>query len=146
MMNLPYFICRNIEKMATYVQRKPLPQHCNSIYHFSLIRIVFLHQLSLLNISWNTFIAHEVFKIPQVTPSVLHEEGGPSNQLDVHETEPIGVPVFFAYEKGTRRLFAAIKQVLSPPRVEGVSLSSPDNRKMLSSPGVKGALPSSLAE
>lgn len=26
MMNLPYFICRNIEKMATFVQRKPLPQ------------------------------------------------------------------------------------------------------------------------
>jgi len=26
MMNLPYFICRNIEKMALYVQRKPFPQ------------------------------------------------------------------------------------------------------------------------
>ena len=30
--------------------------------------------------------------------------------------------VFVTYQKGTRRLFAAAKRVLSPPRVEGVSL------------------------
>jgi len=81
-----------------------------------------------------------------VTPLVLQEEGGSSNQLDVHETKTIGVPMFVTYEKATRRLFAAAKRVLSPPGVEGVSFSSPDNRQMLSSPGVKGALPSSSAE
>jgi len=32
------------------------------------------------------------------------------------------VPVYVTYEKGTRRLFAAAKRVLSPPGVEGVSL------------------------
>ena len=48
MMNLPYFICRNIEKMATLVQRKPLHQQLTNIYHFSLINIVFLHLLILL--------------------------------------------------------------------------------------------------
>lgn len=74
MMNLPYFICRNIEKMATLVQRKPLHQQFNNIYHFSLIKIVVLHQLSLLNVSWDTFISHEVFKSPQVTPSVFQVE------------------------------------------------------------------------
>lgn len=93
--------------------------------------------------SWDTFIAHEVFKSPQVTPLVLQEEGGPSNQLDVHETKTIGVPVFVTYEKGTRRLFVVAKRVLSPPRMEGVSFSSPNHKKMISSLGVKGALPSS---
>ena len=35
--------------------------------------------------------------------------------------------VFFTYQRGTRRLFAVAKRVLSPPRVEGASLptSSP---------------------
>jgi len=74
-----------------------------------LIKIVVLHQLSLLNISWDTFISHEVFKSPQVTPSVFQVEGGPSNQLEVHETQTIGMAVFVTYEKDTRRLFAAAK-------------------------------------
>ena len=74
------------------------------------------------------------------------EEGGPSNQQEVHETQTTGVPVFITYEKGTRRLFVAAKLLLSPPRVEAVSFPSPDHMKMLSSPGMKGALPSSSAE
>jgi len=43
-------------------------------------------------------------------------------------------------------LFTAAKRVLSPPRVEGVSFSSLDHRKILSSPRVKGAFPSSIAK
>ena len=95
--------------MATLVQRKPLHQQFNNIYHFSLIKIVVLHQLSLLNVSWDTFISHEVFKSPQVTPLVFQEEEGPSNQLEVHKTQATGVPVFVTNEKGTRKLFAAAK-------------------------------------
>jgi len=143
MMNLTYFICRNIENMALYVQKKPFPQPFNNIYHFSLIKIVVLHQLSLLNMPWDTFIVHEIFKGPQVIPSVPQQEGGPSGQPGVHETKTTGVPVYVTYERGTRRLFVAARRVLSSPGMEGVSFSSPDKRKMLSSPGVKGALPSS---
>ena len=55
---------------------------------------------------------------------MFQEEGGPSNQPEVHETQTTGVPVFFTYAKGTRRLFVAAKQVLSPLGVEGVSLPS----------------------
>jgi len=95
--------------MATYVQTKPLPQQFSSIYQFSLIKIVVLHQLSLQNISWDTFVAHEVFKIPHVTPSMFHEEGGPSSHPYVHETKPLAMLVFVTYEKGTRKLFAATK-------------------------------------
>jgi len=69
MMNLPYSIYRNIEKMTHYVQRKPFPQQLSSIYHFSLIKIVVLHQLYLQNIPWKTFIAHEIF-ISKVFSSV----------------------------------------------------------------------------
>lgn len=86
MMNIPYFICWNIEKMTTLVQSKLPHQQYNNIYHFALIKIVVLHQLSLLNVSWDDFISHEVFRSPQVTPSIFHEAGGPSHQQEVHET------------------------------------------------------------
>lgn len=54
--------------------------------------------------------------------------------------------MFITYEKCTRRLFAVVKRVLSPPGVEGVSFFSPDNRQIPSSPQVKRALPYSSAE
>jgi len=44
-----------------------------------------------------------------VTPLVFQEEGGPSNQTEVHETQTTGMPVFVTYEKGTRRPFLAAK-------------------------------------
>lgn len=56
-----------------------------------------------------TFIAHEKFKDPQVFSSVPQEEGGPSGQPGVHETETIGVPVFFTYERGTWSSFVAAR-------------------------------------
>ena len=73
------------------------------------------------------------------------EEAGPSGQQKETEskTEEVHVPMFITYERGTRMLFSATKRVLSPPGVEGISLSSPDHRQMLSSPRVKGALLSS---
>jgi len=92
---------------------------------------------------WETFISHEMFKDSQVFSSVPQEEGGPSRQLGVHETETTGVPLFFTYERGTRSPFAASRRVLSRLGVEGVSPSSPDHRQMLSMPGVEGAFPSS---
>jgi hypothetical protein len=79
MMNIPYFMFRNIEKMAHIVKKKPYPQQLNSIYHYSLIKIIVLHQLNLLNMPWETFISHEMFKGPQIFSSVHHEEGGPSD-------------------------------------------------------------------
>ena len=107
--------------MTTLVQKKPPQQQYNNIYHFSLIKIVVLHQLDLMNISWEDFIAHEVFTGPQVPPVVFHEVGGPSHQQEIHETQTTSVPVFVTYQKGTRRLFAAAKRVLSPLGVEGFS-------------------------
>lgn len=78
---------------------------------------------------------------PQVTPSVFQVEEGPSNQKEVHETQTTGVPVFVTFEKCTRRLFVATKQVVSPPRVEGVPFPSSNHMQMLSSPRVKGDFP-----
>jgi len=85
---------------------------------------VVLHQLGLLNISWEDFIAHEVFTGPQVPTVIFHEAGGPSHQQEIHETQTTSVPMLFTYQKGSRRLFAAAKRVLSPPGVEGVSFPS----------------------
>ena len=54
--------------------------------------------------------------------------------------------MFITYEKGTIRLFAATKRVLSSPGVEGVSFPSLDHRQMISSLGVKVVFPSSSTE
>ena len=124
MMNLPYFMFRNIEKMAHIVQRKPYLQQLNSIYHYSLNKIIVLHHLSHLNMPWETFISHEMFKGAQISSSVHHEEGGPSSHEKVKETEIIGVPVFVKYKRGTRKLFVAARRVLSPQGVEGALPSS----------------------
>lgn len=76
------------------------------------------------------------------------EEARPSGQQREHERkmQKAHILVLITYEKGTRRPFVAAKRVLSPPGVEGVLFSSPDNRQMLFSPTVKGAFPSSLVE
>lgn len=132
MMNIPYFMFRNIEKMAHIVKRKPYPQQLYSIFHYSLIKIVVLHQLNLLNMPWETFISHEMFKGTQIFSSVHHEEGGPSRHENVKETETVGVSVFVTYKRGTRKHFVAARRVLSPLCVEGFSPSSSDHRKMLS--------------
>ena len=47
MMNIQFFICRNIERMNTFMQNKTLQKQLNSVYHFSLIKILLVHQLGL---------------------------------------------------------------------------------------------------
>lgn len=79
MMNLPYFMCQNFEKVTTLVQQKTPQQQFNSIYHFTVIKIVVMHQLGLQGISWEDFISHEFFTAPQVPPEVFYETGGPSD-------------------------------------------------------------------
>ena len=96
-MNIPYFMCRNIERMTTLVQRKTPEQQYNNIYHYALIKIVVLHQLGLQGITWEDFIANDFFTAPQVPSEVFHEPGEPSHQPEGHETEPISVPVFVTY-------------------------------------------------
>lgn len=124
MMNLPYFMCWNIEKMTTLVQKKTPQQQLNSIHHFSLIKIVVIHQLGVQGIYWVDFISCEFFTTPQGPPKALHETGGPSHQQEGHETQITSMLVFVTYQKGTRWLFAATERVLCPPRVERVLLPS----------------------
>ena len=95
--------------MALYVKKKPYPQYLNNIFHYSLIKIIVIHQLNLLNMPWETFISHEMFKGPQIFSSVHHEEGGPSSHEKVKKTETVGVPVFVTYKRGTRKLFAVAR-------------------------------------
>jgi len=142
MMSIPYFICKNIERMTVIAKRKSYPQQLNRIYHFSVIKIIVLHHLTQFGMPWETFIAHECFKGPQIFLDP-QEEGQPSGQQKEPENKIEEVPVFVTYERGTRKIFVVARQVLYPPGVEGVSFSSPDHRQMLSSLGAEGALPPS---
>ena len=46
MMNIPYFMFRNIERMVVLVQKKTPSQQHRSIYHYALIKIVVVHHLA----------------------------------------------------------------------------------------------------
>ena len=110
--------------MTTLVQHKTPQQQFNSLYHFSLIKIVVIHQLGLQGITWDDFISRDFFRASQGPSEAGHQTGGPSHQQEGHETQTASVPVFVTYQRGTRWLFPAVKRVLSPPGVEGVSLPS----------------------
>lgn len=147
MINIPYLLFRNINKIVRIVWRKPYPQHLNNIYHYSLIKIIGLHQLSLLNIPGETFIAHEIFKGLQIPSPVHQEEGGPYSHGETREEAKVSktaeVLVYLTYQRGTRRPFAAARQVSFLQGVEGALLSSSVHRQIFAPQGVDGALPSS---
>lgn len=109
MMNIPYFMFRNIEKMEFFVNKKPYAQQLTSIYHFSLTKIIVLHELNLLNMPWDFFISHDIFKVPQIFSSVPREEGGPLGLEKVKETQTIRVLVFVTYWRGTRKFFSTAR-------------------------------------
>ena len=64
MMNIPFFMCRNIERMVPLVQRKSLAQQHKSVYHYALIKIIVMHQLAQQGIAWEDFIARNFFTVP----------------------------------------------------------------------------------
>lgn len=135
MMNIPYFMCRNIERMTTLVQHKTPQQQFNNIYHFALIKIVVVHQLGLRGITWDDLISREFFRASQRPSEARHETSGFSYQHEGHETHTATMPVFITYQKGTRNLFAAAKRVLSPHGVEGASFQHQHHRYRIKARG-----------
>ena len=103
-----------------------------------------VHQLAQQGIAWDEFISRDFFAAPQPPPKVVHDEGEPSHQFDIPETEHISAPVYVTYQRGHRALFVATRRVLSPLGVEGVSLTSSAAR-VLSPLNVEGVSPSTSA-
>ena len=67
-LNLPYFLYKSIEKMASPVQKKSPSQQVASLFHHSLIKISILHQLEKKGVSWDVFYQ---------SPGFLHCPSGP---------------------------------------------------------------------
>ena len=88
-MNIPYFMCRNIERMTFLVQKKT-PEK-------TIIKIILVHQLGLQGIAWDEFISRDFFTVPQPPHEIFHDAGEPSNQFEGPEIEPISVPVCVTY-------------------------------------------------
>jgi len=80
-----------------------------------------MHQLAQQGITWEDFISHDYFAALQPPPEMFHDEGAPSHQPGIPETEHVSAPPYVTYQRGHRALFASAKRVLSPPRVEGAS-------------------------
>ena len=87
-----------------------------------------MHQLAQQGITWEDFISCDYFSALQPPPEIVHDEGGPSQQFDIPETEHVDAPAYVTYQRGHRALFAFARRVLSPPGVEGVSLTSSAQR------------------
>lgn len=68
MLHLPYYLFRSIK----------------ILFHHSLIRLVVMHQLQQKNISWDAFIANEVF----TTPPGHHQQDIPSSSHAPTSTSP----------------------------------------------------------
>ena len=79
--------------------------------------------MGLQGIAWVDFISCDFFSTPPVVSEAEHEVGGPSHQFECHEAATMSV--YISYQRGNKLLFAAAKRVLSPPGVEGASLSTP---------------------
>jgi len=71
--------------MNTFIQHKNPQQQLNSVYHFTLIKILVDHQLGLQGIAWDDFISPDLFSTSHVFSKVEHEIGGPSHQYERHE-------------------------------------------------------------
>jgi len=97
-----------------------------------------MHQLAQQGITWEDFISRDYFAALQPPPKMVHDEGAPSHQPGIPETEHVSAPPYVTYQRGHRALFASTRRVLSPPGVEGVSLTSSAQR-VLSPPSVEGA-------
>ena len=79
MMKIPYFMYHNIERMTYLVQRKTPTQQHRSIYHYALIKITMIKQLTQQGITWEDFISRDFFTALQPPLEVVHDEGEPSH-------------------------------------------------------------------
>lgn len=55
-MNLPYFVLKSLERMATKVKIQK-DNHASSLFHFSLIKILVKHVVERKKMLWSNFIA-----------------------------------------------------------------------------------------
>lgn len=102
----------------------------NNLYHHS-IKLIVLHHIDLLNISWDTFISNEILKNPQIHPPVPQEGRETSTSFAAvktrkHQAKSPGLvkECNLKYQRGLRKLFAAERQVFAPHGVEGALTSS----------------------
>ena len=98
--------------MNEKVQRKGKDHH-PSLFNHGLFKLIFLHQLLAINISWETFM-ETVASTPTTSPPIIHntpssptqqkEVGSSSRQAEIQK-EP-RVEINQTYEKGKRMVFA----------------------------------------
>lgn len=69
MLNFPYYLFKSIDKMTYIAQKRDLAHQMHSIFHHSLIKMIVLHHLDQLGITWEAFIANEIFNEPPTQPT-----------------------------------------------------------------------------
>ena len=87
LLNIPFLLCRSIEKMASFVQKKPPPRQKASSFHHSLIKILILHQLEKKGVPWESFITHPDF----TTASSSHVPSHGHSSSSTHYVSPSSI-------------------------------------------------------
>lgn len=135
-LNLPHYLFRSLVKITEKVQRKGR-DHQESLFHHGLVKIIVLHQLSQVNISWETFMQSTTFlpttsqPTSQSTPSTPSrpQEVGSSNKFLVRKKPRADITQ--SYKKGKRLVFAPkITKEVSTPKTLTRSQSRQFLRKL----------------
>ena len=70
--------------MSFVVQKRSYTEKMHSLFHYSLIKMVVLHQMERKGIPWDVFIANEIFTSPQPH----HQSSLPSSSHPPPSTPP----------------------------------------------------------
>ena len=105
-LDLPHYLYRSLIKMAEKVQSRREDHH-TSLFHHGLIKLIVLHHLSSINMTWEDFL--ERLSVPL---SVLPITSSPqpmeirSSRITIHLSDvPRVVGFSHTYERGRREVF-----------------------------------------
>jgi hypothetical protein len=85
-LNLSYYLYKSLDKMVEKVQHR-ISDHQASLFHHALIKIIVLHKLAQMNITWETFIHSNVFLSSASQPTSQSTPSTPSKHTQrVQET------------------------------------------------------------
>ena len=110
-LNLPHYLFRSLVKMTEKVQSKGKYHHTN-LFHHGLVKVIFLHQLLEINMSWETFMK-TVASVPTTSPPITQsipsaltnpkEVGSTSRKAQVPKKPRVEITQ--TYKKGKMMVF-----------------------------------------
>ena len=114
-LELPHYLYRSLLRTTEKTQSKN-QDHYPSLFHHGLFKLIVLHHLSAINMTWEAFM-ERVAIIPTTSPPVMHITPSPSLSAQSMEVgsssmktqiskDPRVFEFTHTYEKGEKHVFA----------------------------------------